>query len=180
MTLGVCDKVGVAADSWLAAQTEIIRIFYDAGVDVTWIDLLCNLTGAFVPASPDAQSLRSKNGYFMIVIQPDRPRNWSSPDALGFAPVQTGPYPRAYIFYKLVLAFTERHVALQSRNSTIGIVLGHVIAHELGHLLIPGKAHGYGIMRGSWGNSEWDQAFSGTLKFHPDHIRLIQDHLRSK
>jgi hypothetical protein len=116
----------------------------------------------------------------MIVITPDALLNRSFHNLLGFAPVQTGPYPQAYVFYNLVLAFIERHPARESRNSTIGIVLGHVIAHELGHLLIPGEAHGYGIMLHSWGYREWEQAFSGTLKFHPDHIRLIQDRLRSK
>ena len=179
MTVAVCDTAAVATESWVASHAEIIRIFYDAGVDITWIDLHCDLNGASGRASPDAHGLSLKNGYFMIVIAPDPLPNWRSPDAMGLAPTRTGPYPRAYVFYKLVLAFVESFRTVESRNSAIGIILGHAIAHELGHLLLPGNGHGSGIMRHSWGYTEWEQAFSGTLMFHPDHSRLIQNRLRS-
>jgi hypothetical protein len=48
----------------------------------------------------------------------------------------------------LISAFLQKFT-IESK-SAFGIVLGHVIAHELGHLIIPGDAHGGGVMRPYW------------------------------
>ena len=68
-----------------------------------------------------------------------------------------------------------------SRHSAaFGIVLGHAIAHELGHLLIPGDAHGNGIMRPYWAYREWQQALGGTLLFGPGPARAIRETLQPR
>ena len=49
---------------------------------------------------------------------------------------------RAYVYYQLVKSAAERH------THHVGTVLGMVIAHELGHLLLPPNSHAFaGIMR---------------------------------
>jgi hypothetical protein len=78
----------------------------------------------------------------------------------------------------MVTAFIE-NFAIQDK-STFGIVLGHAIAHELGHLVIPGDAHGGGIMRPYWAYREWEQALKGSLLFTPSHARALQKALQSK
>jgi hypothetical protein len=45
-------------------------------------------------------------------------------------------------------------------------ILGHVIAHEMGHLLLGTKAHSVGgLMRAHWRESEKDRAAQGGLQF---------------
>lgn len=46
------------------------------------------------------------------------------------------------------------------------VVLGHLVAHELGHLLLPEGAHSKrGIMRGQLNREDWLAAAQGTLLF---------------
>jgi hypothetical protein len=52
--------------------------------------------------------------------------------------------------------------------------MGHVIAHELGHLLMPGQPHSLvGLMRAVWGEPEWHDAIQGALLFSPGQANLI-------
>jgi hypothetical protein len=180
ITVVVCDKTGLDKEIWLTAQAQINRIFDQARVDITWIDPRCDSRSSIDSGPPDSPALRSLDSYFMVVVAPEPPSGWPSPHAMGAAPILTGPYPRAYVFYSLVLDFIKKFRSLQSRNSTIGIILGLAIAHELGHLLMPGEAHGYGLMKHFWAYQEWQQALSGNLMFHRDHIRQIEKRLHSK
>jgi hypothetical protein len=97
---------------------------------------------------------------------------------MGFAPTRTGRYPRAYVFTALIDRFV--HNFTNDKKPAYGIVLGHAIVHELGHLLIPGDAHGNGIMRSSWAYREWQQALEGTLFFDPSHARALREALNSR
>jgi hypothetical protein len=54
------------------------------------------------------------------------------------------------------------------------------MAHELGHLLIPGDAYSpNGIMRDEWNYRLAEEAAAGRLLFTSDQRRLIQKELRS-
>jgi len=46
--------------------------------------------------------------------------------------------------------------------------------------LIPGDAHGAGIMRANWSYKEWRAALEGALLFHPDDVKVIQEQLISR
>jgi hypothetical protein len=47
----------------------------------------------------------------------------------------------------------------------VGQILGHVIAHELGHLLGLDSHSPTGIMRADWSRTDLEDAFSGNLLF---------------
>jgi len=65
---------------------------------------------------------------------------------------------RVYVFWERVGPSVDRHAVAQ------GDALGLVIAHELGHVLLPGKGHSRtGIMR-----ENYDVYFSYRLKFSAD------------
>ena len=59
-------------------------------------------------------------------------------------------------------------------------LLGHVIAHEMGHLLLPSGAHSAaGLMRPIWDLAQVQAADQGALTFTPDQAGLIREHLRA-
>ena len=64
--------------------------------------------------------------------------------ALGFTAVESETSAAAFIFY-------DRVSALQSRTRPPATVLGRVLAHEIGHMLLPAGGHcDVGLMRGQW------------------------------
>ena len=59
-------------------------------------------------------------------------------------------------------------------------LLGHVMAHELGHLLLPYGAHSVaGLMRPAWDRAQVRAAAEGLLTFTPDQAGLIREGLRA-
>ena len=115
--------------------------------------------------------------YVTVVIAEQTPIGWTKPDAMGFAPARTGPYPRAYVFSNLINTYLQNFTI--RNNSAFGIVLGHAVVHELGHLIIPGDAHAAGIMRPNWGYREWQQAQEGSLLFRPSQAQVLREQLQS-
>lgn len=169
ITVVVCDQVRIAPERWLTAKQQSIRILDNAGVDVVWID-------AAAAKSCMAQSL---DAYFVVVVSPKAPKGRIAFGTMGFA-LRTGSHPRAYVFYDLVRSFVRNFEPSDPFESSVGVILGHAIAHEVGHLLIPGDAHGAGIMRTNWSYKEWRAALEGALLFHPDDVKVIQEQLISR
>jgi len=119
------------------------------------------------------------NAYFVVVVSPKAQKGQDTFGTMGFA-IRSGPHPRAYVFYDLVRSFVRNFRPSDPGESSMGVILGHAIAHEVGHLLIPGDAHGAGIMRANWAYTEWREALAGALLFHPDDVKVIQEQLRSR
>src|SRR5262249_21277537 len=166
VTLLVRDLVGIDPPIRSVAKAQAARILDRAGVELHWIDA----------GAADDPNLTSTTD--LTVVIPAQPHiRWSKPDAMCLAPAQSGPYPRAYVFSTLIATFLNKFT-LQSETN-YGIVLGHATAHELGHLLIAGDAHGEGIMRPNWAYREWQQALEGALLFVPAHARAMREGLQS-
>jgi hypothetical protein len=179
MTLVVCDQATVNSESLAAANQAVNRIMGDAGFDVVWIEA-GDLLNADLPSVPDSawRNRLPANGYLAVVITPIAVKGSSKTEA-GFAAVTAGPYRRAYVFYDRVKTFSNMIEAMPN-NKSVGLVLGHVIAHELGHLLIPGHAHTpVGIMRGEWDHQQWKIAARGSLLFDPTQAKLMRDQLQT-
>jgi hypothetical protein len=59
-------------------------------------------------------------------------------------------------------------------------MLGHVIAHELGHLLLPHGGHSVGgVMRAEWDPAQVMSAARGILTFTPDQAGMIRERLQA-
>jgi hypothetical protein len=117
------------------------------------------------------------DNYFLLVISAQSPQNRPR-DMMGMS-YRAGIYPHAYVLYSRVKEFIRDHAFPGAGQSETGAVLGHIIAHELGHLLMPGEPHSItGIMRADWGGREVLAAIQGTLLFHPGQVKLIQKRLQ--
>jgi hypothetical protein len=109
------------------AQDVVDRIYSAAGTRVAW-----RLAGTGTPEIP---------GGFQVSVIFRRQSEADAPLAvLGFAPAPRGRL--VYVLYDHVEAFAI------ANHLDIGHALGHVIAHEVGHVLLPGRAHSRsGLMR---------------------------------
>lgn len=167
LTVLVRDMVGMDPAIRNIAKTQAIGILNAAGIELRWIDA----NGSEDPHIPPPTKI------YTVVIFSEPPSGWTSPDALGFAPARTGPHPRAYVFYSLINVYLKNFT--DQTKSAFGIILGHTIVHELGHLVIPGDAHGNGIMRPNWRYREWQEAQEGALLFEPSQARVLRQMLQS-
>jgi len=75
-----------------------------------------------------------------------------------------------------VWAFYER---IEDTATLLGLdpalLLGHVIAHEMGHVLLPYDSHSQtGLMRAGWDKSQAGNAVMGNLTFNPGEAGLIR------
>jgi len=55
------------------------------------------------------------------------------------------------------------------------VILGDVVAHEIGHLLLGSRAHSAtGIMRGWWDRAQLQRALTGRQLFTPEQSARIR------
>jgi hypothetical protein len=96
--------------------------------------------------------------------------------SLGFAvPSKPGEFGGfAGVFYDPVKR-------LSSRGFSEPVILGHAIAHELGHLLLGFEAHSNeGIMKAEWHGKELKRAENATLVFDPRQRSRIRQNLKTR
>jgi hypothetical protein len=154
LPLFVYDYAGVAPDV-RAAAGEVTRHIYAAiGVDIVWVDrcpLACHI--AF---SREAQ-VDTTSGNLMVMILPDAMTSREFPaGAMGAAPEESS---MVYAFFGRVGAFAR------DRDLWPATLLGHVIAHEVGHFLLREGHARKGLMRANWAERELQQARTGGLRF---------------
>ena len=149
------DEAGVPADVLEQAKHEAARVFGLSNIDLEWLE-----PGPYQPRSLTLRIVAAPIG------TESRHRF-----VLGFAP---GTLKARGI---IAFAFYDR---IQDYGAELGLdgsqMLGHVMAHELGHLLLPHGAHSItGLMRGAWDDTQANQAAMGVLTFTPAEAALIQE-----
>ena len=154
LPLHVYDYAGVPPDARAAAGEVTRRIYAAIGVEIVWVDR-CPL-GCHVAFSRQAQT-DTTVGNLMVTILPDAMTSEEFPPrVMGFAPEEGSV---AYAFFGRIRTFAY------DRDLLVGILLGHVIAHEVGHVLLRNGHAPKGLMRADWVESELLQARLGRLGF---------------
>jgi len=132
VVLHVRDFHGVPPNEFADAQRGASEIYRRMGVRLVWTDGSARL---------DAVA-RCLNVDIVILDRAMADRNNPEPTAFGRASHTTR---RAYIYYSRIVAFVTR------THSNPDRVLALVLAHELGHVLLPEYSHtADGIMRPSF------------------------------
>ena len=132
VVLHVRDYARVNAGELAFAQKEAARIYERAGVRLRWTDGSARLAPVDGNLHLDVLIL---NGSGME-------RKLPEPTVFGAAGRATG---RAYICYPRIVDHIRRRGGNQS------ILLGFVLAHEIGHLILPENSHSMsGLMRATW------------------------------
>jgi len=155
----VFDRARVGEDALTIALKKAGLIFRDAGVRLTWVRCPASSIGPV-----NSLECRSDGARVLIVRIMRRPMGaFVSRNALGFAVTTQGGSVYATVFRDRVLEI----IALGGPCSE-AVLLGHAIAHELGHLLLDSSVHARsGLMAGRWSRTDLDRAAVGLLNFSP-------------
>jgi len=155
LTVSVFNDANVPPSALSKAQDRVIAIMLRAGVALTWLD--CGTPGNRQPDSGCSAIVFPKHVSVRVVpkTSPAKPRIFgqSFQDATG-----EGNYAIVYF----------PGLATSNTSSTVpaGELLGCVIAHELGHLLLGKDSHSAtGLMSAVWQDAELRQAAHGNLFF---------------
>lgn len=119
-------------------------IFEEAGIGTAWVD--CPLSATEASLYPDCERAMGRTDLVVKIVPHSMEEKLSFPgEALGFAePCPDGPACEISAFY-------QRIEDVATSQYRIDRILGHVIAHEAGHVLLGPNAHfPVGIMRGIW------------------------------
>jgi hypothetical protein len=157
--VSIYDDANIPPGILAAAEPQVRRIFQHAGVEILWRN--CSERAAIVlPAGcPGIGS-----NHLVLKILPHamgaqvRDRN----DVLCTATLdEQGVGYYGYAFYDRIQHMTEA-------TRLASALLGHVIAHEIGHLLLQSNSHSIsGIMSGRWAGGELRRISQGSMFFLP-------------
>jgi hypothetical protein len=161
IAIRVLNQAKLSQEDLLRATTEATRIFNNAGLNVVWQDA----------AGSGPERL------FTVNIVPNVPAersDFTSRHVLGMAPgTREMRGVQAWAFYAPIQARAMPHGVIPA------LLLGHVIAHEIGHLLLPDIPHSRtGLMREGWDKLQLIRASARTLTFTPAESALIRRTLR--
>ena len=163
------DYAGVSGKTMDAGLRATERILKSAGVEVAWVHC---------PADPGLLALatpcRSAPGPLTIVLHilpHGATRLQTEPGAAGFA---VAPAEGAFGAYAGIFHDRVQKLATSMTEAT---ALGHVIAHELGHLLLGTGQHSVsGIMKGDWRYRQVILAGQGLLRFDErERLRILSN-----
>ena len=142
VTIRVHDYVDLSRESIARAQRRVAAIFGAVGVQARWLHTVRPLRAGIDPASPYEQKELS-----VIVLSPEMARHRKvGSDVVGTAVVTPDESGRiAYVLFDRVAQVARASLADPME------VMGMVMAHELGHLILPHGAHSHiGLMRPNW------------------------------
>ncbi len=92
------------------------------------------------------------------------------PGALGFSLPFARRGAHVSIFYDRV------QILARSVNTAPYIILGHAIAHEIGHVLLHSSEHtSGGLMQARWSPASWRLASAGLLAFRPEEAERMSE-----
>ena len=129
------------------SQDEVVRIFGDAGLGVGWTQ-----TGA---------------SFTVRIVTSALAYAGASSPVMGVA-LRKPSGATAQIFFKQVQDFARTY------DVDVSILLAHVIAHEIGHLLLPRMPHSpTGLMKAAWDRAMVREAAAGSLTFTDAQIKRI-------
>jgi hypothetical protein len=162
ISIGMDDYADVPVGQLVRAKLDVAWAYREVGVEIAW-----RATRQVSSLAPQARTPWSP-GLTIIILNPDMvTRLAPPPSALGATPTALNEPGRiAYVFYS----------RLPSGNvGDDNQILSLVIAHEIGHLLLPVGSHSNaGIMRGQWLVRELRCVGLRALRFTPFQAQAIR------
>lgn len=185
ITIHVRNYAGLEPQTLALAEHTASEILQKAGVETGWVEIpLPSQASRSIPSEHPPFTLAD----IQLTICPDfMSDRFNLPgNVMGLTPGTGRNRGVIYVFDGKAAAMSLMTLAANSRGEIPwfiprGRMLGHAIAHELGHLLLNQPGHSdRGLMRGEWGLPEMRDAAFGELLFTPQEAKVIQTEVRRR
>jgi hypothetical protein len=159
----VYNYAGIPQEPLARAEREAGRIYDHAGIQTEWLD--CPLTPNEAAAYPACQLPASPTRLALRIFPRSLAKQLGlSQGAFGSA---LSPKDGSYGMIAQICAECVEELA-PTNTAEFPVILGGVMAHELGHLLLGTDSHApTGLMSGFWHKEELDRIAEGRLLFAP-------------
>ena len=155
VAISVFNDSGLSSEILMQAEEVSSHVFEEAGIHVDWVN--CSPAGEAPSGKIACRQAIPQHLHLHIVRRSLNLKDstlgisYLAPDGSGF---------QADIFYEGIEKLHQETLVDQA------IILGHVAAHEIGHLLLGANSHSAGgIMRAHWKVEELARANKGLLLF---------------
>jgi len=155
LTVSIFNDAGVPAAVLQQAESRARGVLSDAGVSLTWLD--CGVPGHW----------RAELGCQAIAF----PTHFSVRLVAGRKAVSDDTFGQSYLNKRGEGSYANVYVTPLSSAKALSLIkegdlLGYVVAHELGHLLLGKESHSAGgLMRARWEVAELQEGSRGNLLF---------------
>jgi hypothetical protein len=185
ITIHVHNYAGVAPKTLAEAEEEATEIFRKAGVQTRWADTA--LTAENGQENSADHPARTLSDIQLNILTGEMSNCVGAPNnVMGRAPGSGPDRKLVYIFNSNVEARFWRLSRAQGsarpyRPVSMPKILGHAIAHEIGHLLLNQQVHSpHGIMRGEWGFADFRDMTDGMLLFTLEQAEILRADVRRR
>ena len=139
LTACLPQSTAIPSQTLMTAQGYATRIYQQIGVDLRW-QVRCKAAERNAPGTTTSPNLRALG------------MDWAP-----HAPDTIGPHARASAYWfrptgtRVVLYLDRIQPLLLLHPNAAGALLGHILAHEIGHVLLQNPRHTEdGLMKASW------------------------------
>jgi len=166
----------VPSDQMKPALREASRVFQEAGLRIDWLDCTPNDV-AGEPKHPDCDKANSSASVVLRLLPRSMGErmglgNLSFGYALSLEPGRIGRMANVFVY-------RMQELARKWGVAEGPVILGHLIAHELGHLVLGVGGHSRtGIMGFPWQKKELKAAVRGSLLFTKKQACRMRSHVR--
>ena len=170
VNVSVFSDVQIPEEILALAEQRTSQIFSSAGVDVVWINCIHGPS-----TTPDQGCIRTYGPRDLVLRITSHVSRATSDAAFGVAWLAADGSGRyADVFW------TRAQELRTNSNADLGRILGSVMAHEIGHLLLGANSHSVsGLMQARWGGGALHRIVTGTLLFSPAQGAYMQARLSS-
>ena len=176
ITVRVYDYADVAASTLVSAKRAATWVLRQAGIGLDWQD--CALTTDELIENPACEAVKGPTVVSLRIL----PRTMAERLQAGATAFGITLYPEGTGFATTTNVFYERVTLLAAlRVSYEAVTLCHVIAHELGHVLLGSGSHSRaGIMHVPWQAKDLRAAALSQLFFSAREAKRMRKQVRAR
>lgn len=182
LTLRIYNRAEVAAGALERSKVVADRVFDRVDVEILWLN--CSVNQEPIPLNPACRERAAATHLVINILPRGMGRNYGfKRPVFGFALPATDGRPGFYasLFFERVLDLAYHGGVGTSFEHAQAIILGHMMAHEAGHLLLGMNSHSpSGVMSFPWDRSTLKRMARGLLGFSPDEAQRIRTELKRR